>query len=218
MKHFIYLSDAKVGRHFEQIPQSFFATAKADKLRLKLGFVEADYHDTTRPPNRYEKLAAVLSKLEECDSIGTLEQPKLYFRGRLRMKYGTYPNTEIVYFSGRQEDSIVGLVGSLRHLEDKRVETLTCGGGSAAVGVTRSLVQELNMQLIIDQHRQAGESETGHIDDSDNRLLQMVVGKAHRLIEGPSAEVEFVAIRLDVGTFEGRQTILGTPFYVALAP
>lgn len=46
----------------------------------------------------------------------------------------------------------------------------------------------------------------------------MIVGKAHRLIVGPYAEVEFVAIRLDVGCFEERKTILGTPFYVALAP
>jgi hypothetical protein len=218
MKHFIYLSDAKIERHFEQIQQSFFSTAKIDKLRLKLGFGEADLSDTTRPPNRYRKLAGVLSELAERESIGTLEQPKLYFRGKLRMKYGIYPNTELVYFSGLSDNTIVGLVGSLKHFEDKQVETLTCGGGSSAVGVTRSLVQELNMQPIIDQHRRNLEGEVSLVDDSDDYPLQMVVGKAHRLIVGPYADVEFVAIRLDVGTFEGRKTILGTPFYVALAP
>ena len=168
MKHFIYLSDTKVERHFAQIQQSFFSTAKANKLRLKLGFAEADFSDATQPPNRYMKLAGILSELAERESIGTLEQPKLYFKGKLRMKYGIYPNTELVYFSGRNDNTIVGLVGSLKHFEDKQVETLTCGVGSGAVGVTKSLVQELNMQPIIDQHQRTLESEAGLVNDSDD--------------------------------------------------
>jgi hypothetical protein len=221
MKPYIYLSDAKVEHHFEQIPQSFFSTSKINKLLLKLGIADVEFSDTTKPLNRYSKLAAVLAELTEQESIGTLDQPRLYFRGRLNMKYGIYPNTEIVYFTGRIDDTIVALVGSLRHVEGSQVlQTLTRSPwGSSSIGVTKSLVEELNLKPIIDKYTSSSilNTEAGCAEEPDVYPLDMMVGEAHRLIQGPLADVEFIALRLNEGYFEDRKTLLGTPFYVAYA-
>jgi hypothetical protein len=210
MKPYLYLSDAKVEQHFLQIRQSFLSTAKADKFRLKLSFADAEFSDITRPLDRYSKLAAVISELADRETIGSLQQPKLYFQGTLEMNYGIYPNTEVVYFSGRDGDTIVGLIGSLKHVEAaQELKTLTRSGwGSMAVGMTRDLAKELDLTPIMKKYE---------ADADVDASLGFLVGQANRLTTGATARVEFVAIRLDEGRFEGCQTLLGTPFYVAYA-
>jgi len=213
VRPYLYLSDAKVEQHFQQIPQEFLSTAKAEKFRLKLGFAEADFADTTRPPNRFSKLAAVMSRLSAEGRVGTLRTPKLYFQGSIEMKYGVFPKTEMIYFSGRTSDAIVGLVGSLRHAEAARdLQTLTRSGwGSSAAGMRPGLADALDLQPALDQYERDAREDVG----GD---LAFLVGQAERLVKGPTAHVEFTAIRLAEGLFEGKvRTLLGTPFYVAYA-
>lgn len=212
MKHFIYLSDSKIDMLFAQIPRPFLSTLVA-KIGVNIGVLQAELAETKTELNRYDKLKAVLAYLENEGKIGTLNEMQTFFRGSLEMKWGQYEQSGFLYFTGREDDTIVGLGGSLRHvLGNENVATLKRSSwGSSSYGVKRSLVDELEIEPLIKRVQDSS------VDDAteDFSDLDWLVGRAYQLVDGPKVRVNFVALRLDEGIFEDKATILGTPLYVS---
>lgn len=218
MKHYIYLSDSKVDMLFAQIPRRFLSTLSAE-VKVNFGVFEANFKEKNAELDRYSKLAAVVGYLERENKLGDLVGAAPYFHGELEMRWGLYEKTGFVYFTGRQENTLVGLGGSLRHvLGSVQVDTLRRSSwGSATVGMKRSLKSELRLSpLIAKVKRQETKLDVEDSDSSDWELADLV-GQAYRLVDGTRSKVDFVALRLSEGAFEARQVVLGTPLYVAYA-
>lgn len=68
--------------------------------------------------DRICRLEAVVNYLTNHDEVGPLEDPRRFFGGELAMRWGPvdYVGDGLVFFGGRNEDSIIGLGGSTHHV------------------------------------------------------------------------------------------------------
>lgn len=187
-------------------------------------------------PKIYAKLEAVIDYLERRDKIGDVKQPKAYFRGELVVQWGEFPQTGLVYFTGMDGRTLLGLGGSLKHIIDQEPVKGLKSSGSRFAGIQKSLIEELKLQPLIDTLEQQSESALNSVANVDNkRMLLALENAGGKLSSGTKERVEFVARRL--GWWPGDrnskplgylsrsgelaqsyfQAILGTPLYVALS-
>src|SRR5450631_1264824 len=115
MKHYLYLSTAKVEMLYGQLTNDRKTVAVASATMSR------ESEETGASP--YNKLAAVLDEIESSGEMGTIDEPGTYFKGPLNMKWGLFgdagrPTEEppLVYFGGQTESTIFGLGGSTRHV------------------------------------------------------------------------------------------------------
>ena len=195
-KYYVYISDSKVDMLYAQARPS--TVAGRDSIR---------------------KLDAVLADLARGGHIGTIDEPKEYFRGAMPMHWGpcAFPfvpqltPSPLVYFGGATETTVVGLGGSAKHVIGEV--------GSAMPGAHSCLPY-----FILQLRKELGEALPIPLEDQDQSL--MAVYWATMKGKGPSQELEFVAKRLAYGLCpakffstkkpEKEKVLVGTPLYVAM--
>ena len=214
LRYYVYVSDTKVDMLYAQIPsrvrERLAAELKVDLKVLALSLSERPDQET-----RYSKVRLVSDYLVENARVGTVEDPAEYFSGAMPMRWGYLGDRgDLVYFGGRQGDTMVGLGGSARQVIGE------AGSSTPTNSLTIGLVVALRGEVMLE------EGELDEVDaESENRLMgttSMIVtgmsGATSRMA-GPEERLEFLARRLlfDDREEEPTRMLLGTPIYVALA-
>ena len=210
MKHYIYISSTKVEMLFSQIPQNIKSRI-ATEIKIDLKIFSTTFKDKDANPdtNLYSKLDMVLQHIEADANVGTVACPKSYFRNSMEMKVGEFPNSGLVYFTGKSTDGTVGLGGSLKHVIDNQdIVELKEKPSSLLPRILNSLSRELNAPLQQDLE--------DFLFPNKSRVLRTVEA-AYSRIEGVPLKVEFFAKTLAQEEGRHERVILGTPLYVAYA-
>jgi hypothetical protein len=80
LKNYIYYSFSKIEMLWPQLPPTFLKGAKA-KTTLNLGILKSELEASTSDPSTEEKLQSIIGYLEKEAEIGTIQNPKRFFRG-----------------------------------------------------------------------------------------------------------------------------------------
>jgi uncharacterized protein DUF7019 len=222
-KYFLYLSRTKLDMLYQQVARSD-GRKHTFEWKLNAGFLSASRTKASQEEiDDDDRLNALIEALDASDEVGTIDEPRSYFRGTMPMKWGMFndagrPDGEapLVYFGGQSRKTIFGLGGSTRHVLG--FEGASSTGSRSA---TPSLVAHLLQSLDIDP---TGWRAFG--PDRDTREVCEAVAIATYKLKGPVQNLEFVARTLVTGKArhtiftddKTRYCVLGTPLYVALMP
>lgn len=185
---------------------------KADMLYQQLSLKD-------HAENKYQKMHAITTFLENNNYIGTVDNPRTYFRGILPMRWGPFNLAEfsrnhptgIVYFYGQANKKIVWLGGSMRYVVGRK--------GISSLEYERHTtidVVPLLLESIKNQEKESVENPSITIEEYEYSALEAVM-LARRQVEGQLQRLEFLATKLIQGSADGYHVLLGTPLYVALA-
>jgi hypothetical protein len=219
VKYYLYVSSGKIEMLYPQVADDE-KKKKANEWKIDLKYLSYSRKTEREPHDTQEaRLEAIVETLDTQGKIGTIEEPKDYFRGRFKMRWGIYadsgrPNEEppLVYFGGTTAETIFGLGGSSRNVIGFRG-----AGNTGSRSVTPYLVAHLLRGLDISNK---GWDISGSHDTSEQHTLEAIAA-ANEYLTGPDLQMEFVAKTLLVGrkylsTSERKmKIILGTPLYVA---
>lgn len=226
IKFYLYISTTKLNMLYEQIHVSSKRIIK-NTISSKVPFISGAHESSAEEtPDRDDKLRAVEDELTYRQLVGTPDEPKDYFKGSMRMRwglyndYGTRPEEEppLVYFGGFEKaiPLIIGLGGSSKHVVGHEGSTNTHSRSSTPTLVRWLLSgMEYDCSPIIPlwRDRRSEESE-----------LFSAIAIALHYLRPPTQELEFLAKTLASGTLYGYEYItgfseakivLGTPLYVA---
>ncbi|MGE5113062.1 MAG: DUF7019 family protein [Acidobacteriaceae bacterium] len=221
IKYFVYISTAKIEMLLPQVDEQL-KTKTASEWKLDLKFLSYTRRVEHEPSQTAEaKLAAIVAYLDSKECIGTVDEPKEYFRGRMPMRWGIYedhgrPEEEppLVYFGGFSGKTILGLGGSTRHVIGMKGASST-----TSRSVTPYLVAHLLSEMGVSRE---GWSAFGPRNDTKYHALE-AVAVATAMLREPTVELEFVAKSLLRGKnyYSGwddsaETVLLGTPLYVAM--
>lgn len=223
IKWYAYISDSKLKMLHGQLVGEPVQRKLEWKLDLKIASVTRSIKESETEQSRESRLKDIVAALERNGQIGTIEEPKEFFRATLRMRWGIYedrgrPESEapLVYFGGYTPDAVLGLGGSTRHV-------VGCAGmaNTTSRSATPYLVHHLLDGLDIDQ---TGWNAYPTNDSSEQHTFE-AIALATSQLRGPTQEMEFVARTLLTGLVrhpiitgnERLRCILGTPLYVAYA-
>ncbi len=225
MKWYLYRSDAKLRMLFQQIAK----TGAKKAIEWKAGFSGVGLSrksESNEEVDEDEMLKAVTERLEYDGRVGTLEEPNLYIKGIMSMRWGMYNDLgrrdaaegPLVYFGGLDKDTpmLLALGGSSKHVIGHEGATSTYSRSS-----TPALVDALSRGI-----------ETGEFDrvypkeEREEDGIYRAIAIAQHYLRPPTQNLEFLAKTLMVGDIIGveqyigidkTKVILGTPLYVALA-
>jgi hypothetical protein len=195
MKYYLYVSKFKVDMLWSQIP----GIVNEGNVR----------HNTQQ---LYTRLRAVVQYIDNTSEVGTIDDPKSYFRGKLPMSWailGAPPAMgaddyleSVVYFGGNTQKTVLGLGGSAKHLtgilESKSRVTMS---NSSSTALLFKLSQELKQKGVIDEF------------DKPPPLHHVALTTKEVCAAKPAEFVEFLAKKLN----SEAGILLGTPIYVAIA-
>lgn len=172
-----------------------------------------------------DMLTAIVDELQAEGKVGTIEQPNLYIKQTMSMRWGMYhdagekPEDEapLVYFGGFDPEARihVGLGGSSKHVVGCEGATSTYSR-SVTPALVRALLKGLenrNILMLRDER-------------AEHRDVLSAIVIANYYLRPPVQQLEFLAKVLDKGEIDqlslftqGGQArvILGTPLYVALS-
>ncbi|MFC6023592.1 DUF7019 family protein [Plantactinospora solaniradicis] len=208
-RYYEYISDGKVDMLLAQVDPGF-SSKRAGEVSFDLKVVGGKRSVERSGPDRYARLERVMRYLDDHGDVGTVDEPGQYFRGILPMAWGpmrTEEGSDLLYFGGRSERTIVGLGGSLHH--HIGAQPTDCRG------TMRSSMPVLLRGLV------EGEDQVPHDDPEALGLVH----RANARLGGVTQKLEFVAKRLLHGPspypeLDGgneRWVLLGSPLYVAQA-
>jgi hypothetical protein len=215
-RRYLYVCESKIDNLYLQIPEKQRA-ALAAALAAAPEQPGDGAAGEAQPAESEEKLRVVLSYLDTPESLGTVEQPGPYFRGRLSMQWGIVDDTALfVGQSQERERHFVLLGGSARYT----VGPAYAGGGAA--GQPSSPFAGL---LALFERADAGEAEAERPYPAANTLGARLLRRLPALVAQLQAvqTVEFVAETLAVETGADNRAgsrdflLIGSPLYVALA-
>ncbi len=195
---------------YSQIPQGIKSRI-ATEIKIDLKILSTTFKDKEKQSDEtmYSKLQVVEKHLHEHSEVGTIEEPRSYFHGVLDMRWGEYPDTGIVYFTGLTGGTAVGLGGSLKHvIGHQNTERLRPLIGSLPNPLLQALITELRIPIL--------QELEDFLFRDEKRLLKVVRQSLYR-VQGTRQRVEFLAKRLAQEEAKDAKAILGTPLYVALA-
>lgn len=209
LRYYVYISDSKVDMLLEQVDPAF-ARKRSSEVGMSLKVVSAKRKVETPASERVARLERVVRDLDDHYDVGTVDDPGQYFRGRLKLRWGSLDNAPVVYFSGSTERTVVGLGGATGHV----------------VG-TKGPAEQADVVF-------APSSMPGLVAGLDKALADNdevppnVLGSVHmanRMVRGVEQELEFLAKRLahgpspypELDAKPGMQVLLGSPLFVALA-
>lgn len=220
LKNYVYISDTKLINLCSQIPKGILETI-AGELNINVKFVLLEAGVTMKRDlpreTRYTRLQVVVNYLEkhQPSDIGTIDAPKIYFKGVLPMHWRLIPpppsdQTKLVYWGGSTERTILGLGGSSQHVIGRT--------GDATIGEPSSALPYLVAFLA--EHLQL-EAHSADADPEDAEYGLGAVKATNGRMRGSMSRFEFLAEFLlddsDRDSIPGRKRImLGTPIYVAL--
>lgn len=223
LKWYLYISMSKLRVLYEQIYKSE-QTKKTRELTVKLGVLEGSGgSESQQNMDRDDMLRLVLAELEARSLVGTLEEPKDYFKGFMPMRWGFYNDygvrgegeAPLVYFGGfdGRQKLLVGLGGSSRHV-------VGCDGMTSTH--SRSNTPTLTKWLMSEFARpELPEWKDTREEDEVYEAMAL----AQHYLRPPTQELEFLAKTLAVGEVDDEQllgaprarALLGTPIFVAQA-
>jgi hypothetical protein len=176
-------------------------------------------------PDDDDKLRLVTAELEDRQLVGSVEEDKPYIKGILPMRWGLYndsgyrPETEgpLVWFSGLQDELLLGMGGSSCHIG--ACYGLTSTGSRSATPTLVHFLRRVMDEGNLPAYRQALLQPR----DEDQELCSGMA-LANYYLKGPIQSLEFVAkvlwcrrrfMRIRPFTEGYGQAILATPLYVA---
>lgn len=212
VKYYIYISDAKVDMVYPQIKKPLLERIASElniSLKLLGAEISAGVKGNQSEETRYSKVRIVSRFVERHEPVGTVEDPLIYFKGTLPMRWGPLSHhPETVYFGGSTSRAILGLGGSTKHI---------IGGdpGPAIQSIFSSGLYGLLDAL----------DETNQSSNDMEELALLAVKYAAKEMRGPAQRLEFLAKTLlsepikagGSGDSDENRIVLGTPIYVALA-
>ncbi len=230
MKYYVYI-DSRVDMLYSQIPSKI-----RDKIAVELGINLGMFSLNVRgrenqEKTRYEKLRLVVKYIEDNKDVGTVEQPKAYFKGSLPMRWGPCSETpDLVFFGGETEQTFLGLGGSLGNIiGNQSGESSTKLPSSATPFIISVLSKELDLstkqQKKLNVFLEPWQAHFTGNSAKDNAIVLAMTRRAAKLMEGPEDYLEFFAKRLVEGTIDAQGleragesdlVVLGTPLYVAM--
>lgn len=230
-RFYIYRSQNKI----EMLADSLFRQAKSRKgsVGIKTGVLNASIEmrgadDATL----IDKLLRIEQELEEQHLIGTIDEPRDYVRGTVRMRVGLFDDggkrpdgsAPLVFFGGVDTDGppvIVGLGGSSSNLERFNGMSSTWSRSSTDV-IAKWLLSG------VQNDAPPRLPDWWDMEDENRRLCDAVAIALHNL-RPPTQRLEFFAKTLMLGKhgsgvidrFAGikgdARFVLGTPLYVSQA-
>lgn len=216
MEYYIYVSDTKVDMLYDQIPTRL-RDKLATELKIDLKVLSTTFSEQPAEATRFSKLKVVTEFIEKHKLAGTVDSPAAYFRGTMQMRWGPHPlEQEMVYFGGMTDHTILGLIGSMKHIIGNQGDAFvhSFSGADALVAVLR---MEQQMPIL----------------ESSSLLIE--VYETTTYMEGPKQQLKFLAKRLadsndylddEAFTYTyaihrddnpEKRILLGSPIYVALA-
>jgi hypothetical protein len=211
LRDYVYVSDAKLDMLYEQVPVPLRKRIAAEvKIDLKvIGITVKDAGD--KNPVRMGQLAIIERFIEEERDVGTIQEPRSYFRGTMNMKYGPLGSYEfIVLFHGREGGNTVGLGGSSWHLLGGQRPMTEFHAYSHSPTLWVALAEQISADPAgaewVRREREGpshGPSEEAAVihDAPPDAVLHVVDWLEP---EGPVQRVEFLARRLVDGDFPAR--------------
>lgn len=85
MRYYVYISDSKVEMLYTQIPPKLLENI-AGRLTNDLKFIKTEFSESPKEKSLESKLRIVENYLAEKNLIGTISEPKKYFKGICSMK------------------------------------------------------------------------------------------------------------------------------------
>jgi hypothetical protein len=217
LDYYLYVSRSKVEMLYAQIP-----TSQRQSLATKLA-IELPPDGNMAPTQEalFAKTKLVVALLEEQGIVGSVDNPKAYFKGQLALRWGPYLDSEeLVYFGGETKDTILGLGGSLGHVIGQVGRS-----GAHSHSATPRLIEVLSKELGHDYDLPDWVRVRFPDDDSTSTALA-AVELATSQMRGPQERIEFVARKLlcwpehgvdyHWGGRSGRRVLLGSPIYASL--
>jgi hypothetical protein len=224
IKWYLYVSDSKLQMLFQQV-----AKGSKKEIEWKAGYAGIGLSrkkESDETADRDDMLKAVIEALEYNTQVGTLENPNLYIKGIMPIRWGMYNDLgrrdpdhgPLVYFGGFDKDMpmLLGLGGSSKHVVGHEGATSTYSRSS-----TRALVDALLVGIEDGQFERRYPREE-HEEDEIFRAIAI----AQHYLRPPTQNMEFFAKTILTGSIYGveqyigikeTKVILATPLYVALA-
>jgi hypothetical protein len=231
LKTYVYISETKVKMLYDQIEEQERSTSKEVGIDIK--FFKAGIKTDVAPRTTLiSKLNRVMDVLTDGAQIGSLQQPKQYVSGAMKMKWGT-TGYDMALFVGKVAGTIVLLGGSEVHLigesgvPEGSLEAPRARPTSAMPPIFRHM-RELAKTL---KAQEGAGSRTTSASSSGGALGSVEsVEERQELIENsllvadkfraPTQALEFVARQYVLGKSEAAprtKVLIGSPIYVALA-
>lgn len=207
-RYYVFISDSKVDMLLPQIdPGRSRAGKRTTELKVNLSVLSAKVtSDSSGGGDRIARLERVVRYLADFGDLGTVDEPGQFFAGIMPMRWGPFLETSLVYFAGEQDDVVVGLGGSGKHVLGAPAESEKGSpGGSNTPWLLKGLAADPEISELL-----------GVGQDSDDNVLRAVTFAGAEM-PGPEQNVEFIAKRLLHGRVDGKSVILGSPLYAAVA-
>ncbi len=183
------------------------------EISFDLGWFRGKFNSQSVESSRYEKIEIIEDYLSE--QIGTIDEPKQYFRGTLDMFWGPYQDyEEMVYFSGATENTAIGLGGTITNcIPNAGAKQTTTTSYSLSSRLVTAMVRKGKLHL-----PRYGLGRDYKTDDINTQALEAVTEATIRR-DVPRQTLTFLAKTVLFGQSQRLrgQAVLGTPLYVALA-
>jgi hypothetical protein len=113
IESYLYISDTKVKMLLAQIPKRMISEL-CNELTIDSSILEELSIEPLTARLKFGGVKIVERYLEYSESIGSVDDPGVYFRGKLAMMWGEYDKdwpepSPLVYFGGESQNTIVGL-------------------------------------------------------------------------------------------------------------
>jgi hypothetical protein len=192
MKHMVYQSGAKLQMLADQLKRGRGQWEfEAD---IDLRFAKARARRSTRLLSDADKQEDILSYLDKQGAVGTVDEPKQYFRGTLDLCWGNFgghwSTGDLVYFSGTTSETVLGLGGSAAHVVRPNPEAMPERSSVfTPMSYTPYIMDALSQEFPVDmEHAGLYPSEDQAEADTHMALtLKSVLGDA--LAHGEDADV-----------------------------
>lgn len=120
LKYYLYISNTKLNMLYQQI-EATGKSKRAIEWKANVAFASASVKkETEKAPHQEERLRRVTEEIEASGQVGTVDEPNLYVKGTLPMRWRFYkdagrPEGEppLVYFGGRTDQTYLDLVAQL---------------------------------------------------------------------------------------------------------
>jgi hypothetical protein len=208
-KYYLYISDSKVDMLLPQIDPAAGAGTR-NEFGVNLKVLTAKRVTQQAADQRVARLERVVSYLQEHGDLGDVAEPGQFFWGLLPLRWGPFPRkaeSSLVFFGGRDERTVVGLGGSVRHVLGSPPES---GWQAIPRSQLPGLLDGLGISSELEDEYVA-DAVDGDLDRAEEATLSRV-REAVDALRGPAQNMEFVAKRL----LHGDDVLLGSPVYVAL--
>ena len=216
VRYYLYISDAKVDMLLPQIAPELEQGSESTHSR--------------RLSTRIRRLETVLRHIERHDRVGSIDEPGDYVAATQELYWG-YPHggiakhvnpPPVVAFAGRTNLTQLLLCGATRHLVGSAAPEDPGFSSSHVPSILSMLMTSVELDgLPADAITRApgSTSEEERVPRRGRELALWLIANADMYLSGARQRLEFLAKPLlsGPGPWPGRQCLLASPVYVALA-